>query len=165
MIFSAALCLPGEFLLWDNEQATDRLILGALDFGANPKRWTTFGVSRESRNFIASLSSIHGVGISLSIFFSPVTQFHSPHLPLSSSHVHCHEFLSKIGRRKMHHGDHGKIMTSTRPGKPTNFAMERSTMLSMGKSTISTGPFSIANRKSLPEGISSYIPLNPIKSH
>ena len=27
MIFSAALCLPGEFLLWDNEQATDRLVI------------------------------------------------------------------------------------------------------------------------------------------
>jgi hypothetical protein len=30
--------------------------------------------------------------------------------------------------------------------------MERSTMLSMAKSTISTGPFSIANCNKLPEG-------------
>ena len=43
----------------------------------------------------------------------------------------------------------------TRPGEPTNFAMERSTMLFMGKSTISTGPFSIAKNVSSPEGKSS----------
>jgi hypothetical protein len=34
-----------------------------------------------------------------------------------------------------------------------NVTMERSTMLLMGKSTISTGPCSIANCKRLPEGI------------
>ena len=33
-----------------------------------------------------------------------------------------------------------------------------------GNSTISTGPFFIANCNKLPEGIPSYIPLNPIKS-
>ena len=33
----------------------------------------------------------------------------------------------------------------TRPGKRLHNELERSTMLSMGKSTISTGPFSIAN--------------------
>jgi hypothetical protein len=33
----------------------------------------------------------------------------------------------------------------TRPGKPFTYELERSTMLPMGKSTISTGPFSIAN--------------------
>jgi len=50
-------------------------------------------------------------------------------------------------------------------GKRLHFANWKITMLSMGKSTISTGPFSIATCNKLPEGIPSYIPLNPIKSH
>ena len=43
--------------------------------------------------------------------------------------------------------------------------MERSTMLLMGKSTISTGPFSIAFCKRLPEGIFHEVDYNPIKPH
>ena len=37
-------------------------------------------------------------------------------------------------------------------GKRTNITVERSTMLLMGKSTISTGPFSMSQTVSLPEG-------------
>ena len=56
------------------------------------------------------------------------------------------------------------INQCTRPGKRLHFANWKITMLSMGKSTISTGPCSIATCNKLPEGIPSYIPLNPIKS-
>ena len=44
----------------------------------------------------------------------------------------------------------------SRPGKRDHITMENITMLSMGKSTISTGPFSIAIYVELPEGTLFY---------
>ena len=58
MIFSAALCLPGEFLLWDNEQATDRLVIWVHSIlGPTQSVEQPLDQSRESRKFIASLPS------------------------------------------------------------------------------------------------------------
>ena len=44
------------------------------------------------------------------------------------------------------------VPQSTRPGKRLYNELENPPMLFMGKSTISTGPCSIANCKRLPEG-------------
>ena len=49
----------------------------------------------------------------------------------------AYELVRKVDGMGMGHG-------FPRPGELSQFAMERSTMLLMGKSTISTGPFSIA---------------------
>ena len=64
----------------------------------------------------------------------------------------------------------GRILPDTRPGKRLRNELENHHAMKIGKSTISTGPFSIANCKSQPEAkshleITRILLVYPMKNH